>query len=823
MSLAFCPWFAFFKDMMAQSLRSNEHKIIGFPSPFPQHVLPTKGDVRKRMLLSRESLEQTLGKKIVPLPKIIQPVVEELVSLWEKSSIPTIVEKSIQRALTNLWEGSRRGLKNETQKRQVEVENDLLFDISACKCKQIPCAEAQCRLETCEDVHIDCKCESTKIVPKRELGFLFDQRGPRRMMMSGTDMKVTQQLQRSEKREAAAEARKEKEEKRLRIDAENKKRANEEFFAEDDEGNNIGDENSDKNWEPDQPSGAIPKPKTRNMQPLPKTGEACDRWGVSSEAAADIINTYLMELGTLTPENMSTMTVDKSKLNRWRKTGRKQLQQKEIAEMTSKPVTSIYFDGKKDSTLTNIQKGDKIYTKTIIEDHYVILEEPGSAYFGHEVPYTGHGISIGLKLFRFLKSKGCTGSISVVGADGCNVNVGNKEGAIVYLEKLLGRPLQWFICMLHGCELPFRALVRALDGGTSGPFTLKGPIGSTLDEDLTELDVIPFKKITNPDFPTLEELVIKDLSKDQAYLHRMCQAVMQGEVPSDLANQEPGPLSNARWVTLANRLLRKYISTRSPSRKFQSLIHAIINFYAPSWFQIKCHPRCTDGPKNLFKMVEFSKKLKEDLQEIAQKVLQRNAYFGHPEAILLAILADDDEEIRAQGINTILTIRLKANLQGQVSPNEEDDGRGVDEQDDDNEVDESDSEDAFTLEPSEKKSISSSNVRKFVIPKINFDATTYAELIDWESSKLTEPPLTLSLTEAELLAFKGTPFEVPHYPCHTQAVERGIRLVSQASSSVVGQEARDGFIRQRIQARKELNKFDTKRDFFAKVEAYEKK
>lgn len=111
-----------------------------------------------------------------------------------------------------------------------------------------------------------------------------------------------------------------------------------------------------------------------------------------------------MELGSLTPQNMATMTVDKSKLNRWRKTGRKQLQKKEIAEITSKPVTGIYFDGKKDPTLTNIQKGDKHYTKTIIEDHYVILEEPDSSYLGHEVPYTGHGIIISLKLFRFLNS-----------------------------------------------------------------------------------------------------------------------------------------------------------------------------------------------------------------------------------------------------------------------------------------------------------------------------------------------------------------------------------------------------------------------------------
>ena len=101
-------------------------------------------------------------------------------------------------------------------------------------------------------------------------------------------------------------------------------------------------------------------------------------------------------------------------------------------------------------------------------------------------------------MFRFGKSKGWDATFTVAGVDGCNVNVGNEEGALAYLEKLLGRPLQWFICMLHGVELPLRALVRELDGGTTGPTSLKGPIGSTLEEDLTELDEVDFKKTPNP-------------------------------------------------------------------------------------------------------------------------------------------------------------------------------------------------------------------------------------------------------------------------------------------------------------------------------------
>ena len=110
----------------------------------------------------------------------------------------------------------------------------------------------------------------------------------------------------------------------------------------------------------------------------------------------------------------------------------------------------------------------------------------------------------------------------VAGADGCKVNTGHKEGALVYLEKLLGRPLHWFICMLHMCELPWRAIVRALDGGTSGPSSLKGPIGSTFaEEELSELEVVGFSKIPNPDFPVVAEEDGYEYSKDQNYLLRL--------------------------------------------------------------------------------------------------------------------------------------------------------------------------------------------------------------------------------------------------------------------------------------------------------------
>ena len=77
---------------------------------------------------------------------------------------------------------------------------------------------------------------------------------------------------------------------------------------------------------------------------------------------------------------------------------------------------------------------------------------------------------------------------------------------------------------------------------------------------------------------------------------------------------------------------------------------------------------------------------------IVQKVMQCNAYFAHPEAILLSMLADEDGEVRAQAVNTILAIRIKSNQGGPVEI-QGDDGRGMDEEDE--ELPEEEENDAF--------------------------------------------------------------------------------------------------------------------------------
>ena len=67
-------------------------------------------------------------------------------------------------------------------------------------------------------------------------------------------------------------------------------------------------------------------------------------------------------------------------------------------------------------------------------------------------------------------------------------------------------------------------------------------------------------------------------------------------------------------------------------------------------------------------MVEMSKDLCKESRAVVEKVLEDNAYFAHPENLVIALLADDREELRRKGVQYVMAARynegciLKTNL-----------------------------------------------------------------------------------------------------------------------------------------------------------------
>ena len=217
------------------------------------------------------------------------------------------------------------------------------------------------------------------------------------------------------------------------------------------------------------------------------------------------------------------------------------------------------------------------------EEHITLICEPNSTYLGHLIVKNSSAIGIKNSLVEFLHKKEInTDCLKVIGCDGTNVNTGSSGGVIQFLEKELEMPLQWVICLLHTNELPLRHLFAKLDGRTSGPSTFSGIISAQL-QSCSQLDIVSFQPIEAP----IIDFNASNLGNDQAYLLQITNAVITGVANSSIQNNNPGKISNARWLTTANRILRLYISTEVPSESLQILAKFVVKVYSQSWFSIK--------------------------------------------------------------------------------------------------------------------------------------------------------------------------------------------------------------------------------------------
>lgn len=127
---------------------------------------------------------------------------------------------------------------------------------------------------------------------------------------------------------------------------------------------------------------------------------------------------------------------------------------------------------------------------------------------------------------------------------------------------------------------------------------------------------------------------------------------------------------------------------------------------------------------------------------------------------------------------------------------------------------------AFERIMNARKLQKSQTPRRFTVPTLNFGAKVYYDLINWTKVNITEPPLTKKLNKSELrdLVENGEKSElweaeIFQLPCHTQATERCVKLVTEVSTKVAHEQRRDGYIRTVLASRSRMPKFHTKSDF----------
>ena len=150
--------------------------------------------------------------------------------------------------------------------------------------------------------------------------------------------------------------------------------------------------------------------------------------------------------------------------------------------------------------------------------------------------------------------------------------------------------------------------------------------------------------------PSLPELDVNDLSRDQAYLYNIIKAIQFGVIDKTLLCEKPGPMSHAKWLTTACRICRLCISQDHPSEELHLLTTFVVGHYGPIWFSIKNNPWCTDGSKHFLEMIKLVQPLPTAIKAVV------NAYWAHHENVLLALLADSDTCNRELTIKRITTI-----------------------------------------------------------------------------------------------------------------------------------------------------------------------
>ncbi|XP_036340639.1 uncharacterized protein LOC118750006 [Rhagoletis pomonella] len=461
------------------------------------------------------------------------------------------------------------------------------------------------------------------------------------------------------------------------------------------------------------------------------------------------------------------LVIDKNKISRERNKCRAQT---EAATKTGTDLKCISYDGKQDVTLKKKIVHGSVRTMLLREEHITILKEPDSKFIGYVSPKEGTGEAIQQAIVSFLNTqKYCLNELVAISCDGTAVNTGYKIGVNAQMERYLQRPLQWNVCLLHFNELPLKKLLTHYIGKQKGPGVWPGVLGSEIMTCTKYPVVSGFEAIAMGVIP--ENIGSWELRNDQRYLFDMVLAVNNGECDEYLASKSPGPVSTARWLTTASRLLRVYVSKESPSAELRNMVEFVVKVYAPFWFLVKSQPQAIHGSRHVFKYICWIRELSNAVQAIIRSAIENNAYYFHPENILLAMITDADPEIRNDGYEKIKTAR-------QYPP---------------------------------------AGLRVFKVPKrgvINFESKSYVSMIDWSQFKITEPPCVQFYPDSELTMFQFSENEViniPEFLCHSQNTERFVRVVSESASAVTD-EKRLGHIFAKLESRDQYKSLDSRQN-----------
>lgn len=125
-----------------------------------------------------------------------------------------------------------------------------------------------------------------------------------------------------------------------------------------------------------------------------------------------------------------------------------------------------------------------MHPRIIREKHITLLKQPYSQFLGYivDVPNVASNLKAAQLtaqyLLNFFQERDLDlTDLVAVGSDGEVKNTGKHDGILRTLEKLLGIPLHWIVCLIHFIELCLRHMFEKIDKSrTTEPATGTGTI-----------------------------------------------------------------------------------------------------------------------------------------------------------------------------------------------------------------------------------------------------------------------------------------------------------------------------------------------------------
>ena len=209
--------------------------------------------------------------------------------------------------------------------------------------------------------------------------------------------------------------------------------------------------------------------------------------------------------------------------------------------LNGKAPVALYYDGKRNKVDSYDEEGS--FTSAI-EDNITIVffddKDAEQEYGGYRPSPDGTGAAVSSTVVDYCKDHGVhTDRVVVIAADSTSANTGNGDGSMAHMQSLLGRTLQWNVCLLHHVQLPMKHLFVKLGVKTQSNNTRSGPegdptwctIGEEMGTDLWERPIAQYQPIDCA-IEELDDEQLRRLSSDAHYTYLICLAVTKGNKKS---------------------------------------------------------------------------------------------------------------------------------------------------------------------------------------------------------------------------------------------------------------------------------------------------